>query len=438
MSDVAIRVEGLGKRYRIGAARRYDTLRDAIAGRVTSLWQRRAARATGPATSEELWALKDVSFNVQRGEILGVVGRNGAGKSTLLKILSRITEPTRGRARIRGRVASLLEVGVGFHPELTARENIYVNGAILGMKRVEIAQRFDEIVSFAEVERFVDTPVKHFSSGMYMRLAFAVAAHLEPQILLVDEVLAVGDAGFQKKCLGKMRDVGSSGRTILFVSHNLAAVTSLCARAILIDAGRLVRTGSPQDIVHEYLAAFEASGTQSVAERSDRYGDGRLRVTHVTVTDGRGRPCGALRSGEPGAVVMRYRSDHSERLRNVLVNLYLLTPWGERICDFQTDFVSGNFDEIPPDGEFVCRIPRVALQPGSYPFTFRVYSSERCALDIVERAGEVRVEAGDFYGSGREGERGIVFMDHRWECRPASSPADLARPSADMSFVPPL
>jgi len=233
MTDIAIRVENLSKLYHIGRARqRHDTLRDAL----SAAFRRPASRAAR-REDETLWALRDVSFEVQRGEVVGIIGRNGAGKSTLLKILSRITEPTSGRAEIHGRVGSLLEVGTGFHPELTGRENVYLNGAILGMHRTEIDRKFDEIVAFAEIEKFLDTPVKHYSSGMYVRLAFAVAAHLDPEILLVDEVLAVGDAAFQRKCLGKMDSVGKEGRTVLFVSHNMAAVTNLCDWGLLLDAG---------------------------------------------------------------------------------------------------------------------------------------------------------------------------------------------------------
>ncbi|HEX6106150.1 MAG TPA: ABC transporter ATP-binding protein, partial [Gemmatimonadales bacterium] len=220
MSDLAIRAEGLGKQYRLGRMERYPTLRDAL----VSAARRPFARRSDVGGPETLWALRDVSFEVPRGEVLGVIGHNGAGKSTLLKILSRIAEPTTGRAVLHGRIGSLLEVGTGFHPELTGRENVYLNGAILGMRRAEIARQFDRIVEFAEVERFIDTPVKHFSSGMYMRLAFAVAAHLEPEILIVDEVLAVGDAAFQRKCLGRMEDVAHGGRTVLFVSHSLDAI----------------------------------------------------------------------------------------------------------------------------------------------------------------------------------------------------------------------
>src|SRR5881409_1050782 len=256
MSDIAIRVEGLSKRYRIGARQeRYYTLRDTLTEAVARPYQKLAAffsrNGAGPRTPEaaSIWALNDVSFDVKRGEVVGIIGRNGAGKSTLLKILSRITEPTEGRARIHGRVGSLLEVGTGFHPELTGRENIYLNGAILGMKKSEIDRKFDEIVAFAEVEQFIDTPVKHYSSGMYLRLAFAVAAHLEPEVLIVDEVLAVGDAAFQKKCIDRMAALAAGGRTILFVSHNMDLIPRLCHRALLLDAGQVVRHGPADDVL---------------------------------------------------------------------------------------------------------------------------------------------------------------------------------------------
>jgi lipopolysaccharide transport system ATP-binding protein len=254
--DVAIRAERLGKQYRLGRLERYPTLRDALAGAVKRPF---AARSTSEG-ADTLWALRNVAFDVRRGEVLGVIGHNGAGKSTLLKILSRIAEPTTGRAVLRGRIGSLLEVGTGFHPELTGRENVYLNGAILGMRRAEIARQFDQIVAFAEVERFIDTPVKHFSSGMYMRLAFAVAAHLEPEILIVDEVLAVGDAAFQRKCLGRMEDVAHAGRTVLFVSHNLDAVRRLCTRCLLLQHGRTEALGETSAVIAQYLARDAREG----------------------------------------------------------------------------------------------------------------------------------------------------------------------------------
>ena len=268
MSDVAIRVDGVGKQYRLGGVKeRYSTLGDQIrkwTSLRTILTRRRRSR---DEKNPPFWALKDVSFEVKRGEVLGIIGRNGAGKSTLLKILSRITEPTEGAIDIHGRVGSLLEVGTGFHPELTGRENVYLNGAILGMRRTEIVRQFDEIVAFAEVEKFIDTPVKHYSSGMYTRLAFAVAAHLEPDILIVDEVLAVGDAQFQKKCLGKMGDVAKGGRTVLFVSHNMGAIQSLCTSAVLLHAGRLENIGKTATIVSAYLIRVGGERRQSFTSR---------------------------------------------------------------------------------------------------------------------------------------------------------------------------
>jgi lipopolysaccharide transport system ATP-binding protein len=275
MSHVVITAEKLSKSYVVGhqsaQRERYTALRDVVTREARNIVRKSADLIRGRQIVqgdevEKFWALRDVSFEVKQGEVLGIIGRNGAGKSTLLKILSRITEPDRGRAILRGRVASLLEVGTGFHPELTGRENIFLNGAILGMKKAEIKAKFDEIVAFAEVERFLDTPVKRYSSGMYVRLAFAVAAHLEPEILVVDEVLAVGDAEFQKKCLGKMQDVTRSGRTVLFVSHNLSAIQTLCGSAILLDRGRLIRLGSADEVVERYTAGLRTEEKSSKRE----------------------------------------------------------------------------------------------------------------------------------------------------------------------------
>jgi lipopolysaccharide transport system ATP-binding protein len=276
-----IRVENLSKQYRIGAAQApYKTLRESLTEAVRAPFSR--FRSNGNGADNTVWALKDVSFEVMPGEIVGIIGRNGAGKSTLLKILSRITEPTEGKVDLYGRVGSLLEVGTGFHPELTGRENIYLNGAILGMKHNEVARKFDEIVSFAEIERFIDTPVKHYSSGMYTRLAFAVAAHLESEILFIDEVLAVGDQNFQKKCFGKMEDLGSQGRTVIFVSHSMPMILRLCQRVIMLSKGRNTNDGEPQKIIRCYLGSnVDSSGEKVWVESGTEPGDELVRIKAV-------------------------------------------------------------------------------------------------------------------------------------------------------------
>ncbi|HEY0084154.1 MAG TPA: polysaccharide ABC transporter ATP-binding protein, partial [Pyrinomonadaceae bacterium] len=301
-----IKVEGLGKRYRIGAQQSpYGSLRETLAGAVRAPL-RLLQRASSDAQST-FWAVKDVSFEVQPGEVVGIIGRNGAGKSTLLKLLSRITEPTTGRIELYGRVGSLLEVGTGFHPELSGRENIYLNGAILGMSRTEIARKFDEIVAFAEVERFIDTPVKHYSSGMYLRLAFAVAAHLEPEILIVDEVLAVGDSAFQKKCLNKMQDVGQEGRTVIFVSHNMPAVTRLCPRAIMLGQGQILADGPTPKVIHMYLdSGLGMAAAREWPESSNAPGDDFVRLRAVRVRDGQGEVSETMEIRQPVTIEIEY------------------------------------------------------------------------------------------------------------------------------------
>ncbi|MBE7547342.1 MAG: ABC transporter ATP-binding protein [Planctomycetia bacterium] len=325
MNNIAIHAEGLSKKFHIGKKlQRHKTFRDTLADAFTAPIRRavkllRGEPAGAAGLDETIWALRDISFEIKQGEAVGIIGRNGAGKSTLLKVLSRITEPTEGTVTIRGRISSLLEVGTGFHQELTGRENIFLNGAILGMKKVEIDKKFDEIVAFAEIEKFVDTPVKHYSSGMYLRLAFAVAAHLEPEVLIVDEVLAVGDYRFQKKCLNKMEDVGKKGRTVLFVSHNMPAVTRLCQRAILLDGGRLVKEGPS----HEVVAAHMHSGLGTTAARE--WDDiakapggevARLRVVRVRAEDG--RIVDNIKINQPVAIEMEYE---------VLKSGYMLLPY---------------------------------------------------------------------------------------------------------------
>src|SRR3990167_6355368 len=303
MSDIAIRVEGLGKLYRIGKRERYYTLRDSLAQSLVAPFRRlfqtgdgrqttAASSVLGPRSSVNgrattIWALRDVSFEIKQGEVVGVIGRNGAGKSTLLKILSRITEPTEGYAEIHGRVGSLLEVGTGFHPELTGRENIYLNGAILGMKKREIERKFDEIVAFAEVEKFVDTPVKHYSSGMYLRLAFSVAAHLQPEILLVDEVLAVGDVEFQKKCMGRVEKIADEGKTVVVVSHNMSTVKALCSQAILLESGTIKVVGTVDAVVAEYLSAKVDAAEKVLSDHDHDVGGGSaIRVKRIRLLNG--------------------------------------------------------------------------------------------------------------------------------------------------------
>jgi lipopolysaccharide transport system ATP-binding protein len=314
---LVLRVEGLGKSYRIGEREPYKALRDVLTDAVTAPARLvRGAKRKKAATDDRIWALSDVSFDVRRGEVLGLIGRNGAGKSTLLKILSRITDPTTGQVTLGGRVGSLLEVGTGFHPELTGRENIFLNGTILGMRRAEITQRFDEIVEFAGVARFLDTPVKRYSSGMQVRLAFAVAAHLEPEILLVDEVLAVGDAEFQEKCLGKMRDVTQAGRTVVFVSHNLAAVKSICSRALLLEQGKLAFDGRAHEAVERYLQHTGGARESAVVEgdalaarlvKSKIYSDSPLfDCTRIAVLDETGTPSVSFRSDEEATVAIDF------------------------------------------------------------------------------------------------------------------------------------
>jgi lipopolysaccharide transport system ATP-binding protein len=300
---VAIQVEGLGKRYRLGEFQAaYGTLRESLVHAARRLTGQEHARG-----HEEIWALRDVSFHVRQGEVLGVVGRNGAGKSTLLKVLTRITAPTEGRAEIRGRVGSLLEVGTGFHPELTGRENIYLNGSILGMKRKEIQAKLPEISEFSGVAKFLDTPVKRYSSGMYVRLAFSVAAHFEPEILLVDEVLAVGDAEFQARCLGRMEDFGATGRTVLFVSHNMQAVAQLCDRAILLEGGRVARSGTSSEIVAHYLQTTAGAGSSRSWTLDDAPGDDIVRLLSVRIVDTDGDTTDYVDVRRPVGIELRFR-----------------------------------------------------------------------------------------------------------------------------------
>jgi lipopolysaccharide transport system ATP-binding protein len=418
--SAAITVDGLSKRYVLGSRRHpSDGLRhivEAAARAPARLFRSNGREPIARPEKEEFWALRDISFAVRPGEAVGIIGSNGAGKSTLLKILSRITEPTRGEVVYRGRLASLLEVGTGFHPELTGRENIYLNAAILGMRRAEINRRFDEIVAFSEVEDFLDTPVKRYSSGMYVRLAFGVAAHLEPDILVVDEVLAVGDAAFQKKCLGRMGDVIQEGRTVLFVSHNMAAVSALCTRAILINHGRLQRSDKPQVVIDEYLQTVRTSATTAVANRSDRDGDGRVRFTSVAVLNSNGKPVDAVSSGQELLFEIKYDLTDGKPLHNAVVQLKFAGNLGQPLFACLSRAANSEPFVLTPGGRLICRVPRLPLIAGVYTYT--AWCTVGGILeDFVRDAGNLSVVEGDFYGTGRlpAPQVGDFLVDHSWE-----------------------
>ena len=406
MSNTIIRVENLGKKYIIGHQKqeRYTALRDVIANGAKSVGRRLLTplgKGESDPTVEEFWALKDVSFEIQQGDRVGIIGRNGAGKSTLLKILSRITEPTKGSIRIKGRVASLLEVGTGFHPELTGRENIYLNGAILGMSKAEIKRKFDEIVAFAEVEKFLDTPVKRYSSGMYVRLAFAVAAHLEPEILVVDEVLAVGDSAFQKKCLGKMDDVAKEGRTVLFVSHNMAAIKNLCQQVILLNKGEVITIGKTDIIIQKYLEISTELSNIPLAHRKDRQGNGDIRFISFQLQDNKGKPLNSFFSGQGVKIVFYYTNYTRQDLKNVHLAIGIDNNLGQRIAHLSTKVVQENFLIIPIGNQSLelC-IPKLPLMPGRYEFTI-FCSINGLVADWIQNAGFFDVEPGDYYGTGK-------------------------------------
>ena len=416
MSELAVRVDHLSKRYRIGERERYRALRDVLADAVKAPLR----MATRSHKDNSIWALRDVSIDIAPGEVVGIIGHNGAGKSTLLKILSRITEPTEGRAEVRGRVGSLLEVGTGFHPELTGRENIYLNGAILGMKRAEIARRFDEMVAFAEVERFIDTPVKRYSSGMYLRLAFAVAAHLEPEILLVDEVLAVGDAAFQKKCLGRMSDVAREGRTVLFVSHNLPSIEKLCQKVFVIDGGQLVMQGDPVTCIAAYLGARTEPKPAVDLTGVPRL-DPRLTpvFTSLDLLDLEGNPVSAVGCGEPLEFNLAYSAP--DEITNPSFGLIISNGMGTPLFFLQTRTQLGLWHRAPAMGRIVCRLDEVPLVPGEYLLTIGCLTGEK-QLDLLEHVASFTVEPRDFYHSGFLPHQlnGPVLLRAQWDLRGAN------------------
>jgi lipopolysaccharide transport system ATP-binding protein len=408
-----IKAENVGKQYRIGSRKtEYPTLRDAMA--VALRTPLRWIRVTERKPEQDFWALKNVSFEIFPGEAVGVIGHNGAGKSTLLKILSRITEPTTGRIELYGRVSSLLEVGTGFHPELTGRENIYLNGAILGMGRKELARKFDEIVSFAEITKFIDTPVKYYSSGMYVRLAFAVAAHLEPEILIVDEVLAVGDVQFQKKCLGKMGSVAKEGRTVLFVSHNLPAVRNLCKRALMLDEGTLKHVGTSEEIVHKYLARVDNQLGRDLKERVDRGGTGDIRCVRISFLDASKQEVPFLYPGQPCYLQLDFEAAVTN-LTNVKVGIGIDDTEFNRIVTLYSDFRGESFNVGARRGAFVCALSELNLRPDSYLLSVFV-GNEFQTFDLIIHAGRLEIHDSNFYETGRlpDRDQGPVLVRHNW------------------------
>jgi lipopolysaccharide transport system ATP-binding protein len=413
--DIAIRVRGLGKKYRIGGPQeQYHTFRDAIVNSVKAPFRKLAPRSADQSTNE-FWAIRDVSFDVHKGDVMGIIGRNGAGKSTLLKILSRITTPTEGEVDMYGRVGSLLEVGTGFHPELTGRDNIFLSGSILGMRKREIEEKFNEIVTFAEIQKFIDTPVKRYSSGMYVRLAFAVAAHLEPEILVVDEVLAVGDAGFQKKCLGKMDEVAKEGRTVLFVSHNMAAVQNLCVQGILMDKGKIVDGGDTQKVIKAYNDSMQLSFTNNdLMHRKDRTGSGEIKFNQISLKNGKFEPVKLLFSGQTCYIEINYASLNGKKYSNVTFGLSIYSH-GAHLFSVSTDFVGKEIIKIEKNGKIYCKIDEFPLSPGIYTYN-AICRIGGGISDWIINAGEITVEGGDFFGTGHLppiSHQGIL-ISHKW------------------------
>ncbi len=416
-----IRVENLGKQYRIGRREAaYATLRESLVGAARAPFDRLrrgfGREVNGYHASDRFWALKDVSFEVKPGEVVGIVGRNGAGKSTLLKILSRVTEPTEGKVDLYGRVGSLLEVGTGFHPELTGRENIYLNGSILGMRKAEIDRKFDEMVEFAEVEKFLDTPVKRYSTGMGVRLAFAVAAHLEPEILVVDEVLAVGDAQFQKKCLGKMSNVASHGRTVLFVSHNVAAIQNLCNRCLLLKEGRLVMNGRVETILSEYMRSSADAGysRQELRRHSGRVPDSVAAMREIRVRSDSNENESLIRMGDDVTVEVFFEVEES--LNDVTFGLQIKNHLGIAVFGNNTLVMPASTVERPlRSGVVRGHIPRLPLMPGVYSIDLYLGSNGQ-NFDVIYGACFLEVSQFDVFGTGRIPPKttGSIFWPITW------------------------
>lgn len=420
MDNIAIRASSLSKRYRIGERAAYTTLRENIVSTLSAPLRWLQGHKKDKAS---FWALKDVSFDISHGEVVGIIGRNGAGKSTLLKILARITRPTVGRVELNGRIGSLLEVGTGFHGELSGRENIYLNGAILGMRKKEIDTKFDEIVDFSEISKFLDTPVKFYSSGMYMRLAFSVAAHLEPEILLVDEVLAVGDAAFQNKCLGKMSDISKKGRTVLFVSHNMSAITTLCQRAIWIDKGKLVKDDTAEACVLGYVSSmreYQAFKQERVSlvdhpgrrKRMDEF----VRLQELQILDEKQQLMPHLKSGQMIRIRLGYQMKQAVSDSPVSFVIAFRNRQGQRIAYCSSDISGDALKMLPINGFVDCLIPNLPFYPGSYSLDVGCKMSSGWS-DFVYEAVEVEIVDGGFYPTKLlpPDSSGDLLLEYRWD-----------------------
>ncbi len=416
--SVVLRLENVSKAFHLGEIGRKDFFRD---------WRRKLFTHEAPEDDPELfWALRDVSFDVQEGEVVGLLGRNGAGKSTLLKVISQITAPTNGCVKIKGRIASLLEVGTGFHPDLTGRDNIFLNGVILGMRRREIQAKFDEILDFAGIEAFIDTPVKRYSVGMRVRLGFAVAACLEAELLLVDEVLAVGDSVFQQKCLGKIGDIARTGRTVLFVSHSTATIEALCTRGVVLVGGRAEFDGVAADAIEHYGASRAVTETD-LRKRTDRQGDGEIRITAIEMRNARGQVIPAARAGDAVEFNLHYERHSTQPLPSLAVDLTVATHIGTPVFT-QANWLAGvEFGELPQRGVFVCKIQSLPLPVGHYHvgFELRPRMRGKAVLDAIENAYELHVESGDFFGTGKlpELRQGTCLVPGAWSLRSVEAEA---------------
>lgn len=415
-NNIAVTIKDLGKEYVISEKSRYLALRDIF----LKLLKVPINLAKGKRFKKKstFWALKDVNAEVKKGEVIGIIGRNGAGKSTLLKILSRITDPTEGMIKYKGRVSSLLEVGTGFHPELTGRENVFLNGSILGMSRKEIEKKFNEIVEFAGISEFIDMPVKRYSSGMQVRLAFSVAAHLESDIMIIDEVLAVGDAEFQRKCLGKMDEVTrDTGRTIFFVSHDMGAIRRICTRVLVLEGGKVVKDTDVEEGINYYLGQIKTISQKNLLTRTDRGGAGNTRFTKVTFSDGNGKGISNALTGEPVEINLEYESKTKKILKNCRVSITVVDRVGQEIFKCCTSLTHERLPDLQPSGVISCKIDRLPLSRGDY--LLRLFFEVNGVIeDNVDGGGLLEVISGSFYKSGKDAPAGWygkgVLVDHDW------------------------